>query len=201
MSMKAAVITLTSVRNYGTQLQALATQAKLGEFYDEVEFINYCRPDTYGKGLVSSYAKGNPIRGAAILPTMAVWHYKFGKFQRQYLHLTDKKYETAEDFAQYKQDADIFFTGSDQVWNAGWNDGIIPFLYLSFVRSDKPKVAFSSSFGRNKLSPKEIASCKPYLDQFKEISIREESGKKILTDDFHYDNVTRLVDPLSLIHI
>ncbi len=38
--MKAAVITLHSVSNYGTQLQADATQEKLKEYFDEVTFIN-----------------------------------------------------------------------------------------------------------------------------------------------------------------
>ena len=46
--MKAAVITLHSVSNYGTQLQAYATQEKLKEYFDEVTFIDYRRPDSYG---------------------------------------------------------------------------------------------------------------------------------------------------------
>ena len=50
--MKAAVITMHSVCNYGTQLQAYATQEKLKQYFDEVEFIDYRREDTYGIGLL-----------------------------------------------------------------------------------------------------------------------------------------------------
>jgi uncharacterized UPF0146 family protein len=197
--MKASVITLTSVRNYGTQLQALATQMKLREFYDEVEFINYRRPDTYGRGLFKSYAKGSVLRGAAILPTMALWHFKFNSFQKRNLRLTPETFESERDFDRYSQDADVFFTGSDQVWNSGWNGGIIPPLYLSFIGKGKRKAAFSSSFGRDALSISEVEECKPYLDEFDKISVREKSGEKILSADFQYTNVTQIVDPtLSL---
>ena len=50
--MKAGVITLYNVCNYGTQLQAYATQEKLKEYFEEVEFIQYKRKDTYGLGLL-----------------------------------------------------------------------------------------------------------------------------------------------------
>ena len=50
----AAVITLHQVDNYGTQLQAYATQEKLKQYFDNVVLIDYRRPDTYGKGLVLS---------------------------------------------------------------------------------------------------------------------------------------------------
>ena len=47
--MKAEVITLHSVCNYGTQLQAFATQEKLKEYFDEVEFINYKRSNIWNR--------------------------------------------------------------------------------------------------------------------------------------------------------
>lgn len=49
--MRVEIITLHSVANYGTQLQALATQKKLSEYFDDVEFIDFRRSDTYGIGL------------------------------------------------------------------------------------------------------------------------------------------------------
>ncbi|GEO54543.1 MULTISPECIES: hypothetical protein [Lactiplantibacillus] len=43
--MRVEIITLHSVANYGTQLQALATQKKLSEYFDDVEFIDFRRSD------------------------------------------------------------------------------------------------------------------------------------------------------------
>ena len=83
--MKAAVITLHSVANYGTQLQALATQEKLKEYFDDVIFIDYHRPNTYGLKLLKTFTKGNILKTPVILPTLIYWRYIFGKFQKKYI--------------------------------------------------------------------------------------------------------------------
>ena len=55
--MKISVITLHSVCNYGTQLQALATQEKLKQYFSSVEFVNYRRDNTYGIKLMKTLKK------------------------------------------------------------------------------------------------------------------------------------------------
>ena len=52
--MKISILTQHSVCNYGTQLQLFATQKKFLEYFEEVEFIDYRRPDTYGIGLIKT---------------------------------------------------------------------------------------------------------------------------------------------------
>ncbi len=193
--MKAAVITLHSVCNYGTQLQAYATQEKLKQYFDDVEFIDYRRPDTYGIKLLKTFTKGNILKIPAILPTLIYWKFNFGKFQKKYLKLTRKKYLSLRDFEQFEDIADIYFSGSDQVWNTGWNNGVIPPLYLSFVPDNKPRYAYASSFGTTKLDEKDINDSKKYLDKFKMISVREESGLEILKNQLHIDNAIRILDP------
>ena len=56
-----------------------------------------------------------------------------------------------EDFERYPLKADIFCTGSDQVWNSGWNQGVIPAYYLSFVKDNSVKIAYAASIGKNEL--------------------------------------------------
>ncbi|MBT1162618.1 MULTISPECIES: polysaccharide pyruvyl transferase family protein [Bifidobacterium] len=193
--MKAAVITLHQVDNYGTQLQALATQEKLKEYFDDVTFIDYRRPDTYGKGLLDTFAQGNPVRALAILPTLLRWKSVFGTFRKNNLNLTDKVYYSEADFNDFRDDADVYFSGSDQVWNAGWNGGVIPYFYLSFVPDGKPKYAYASSFGRKTLPDDEVKSSKRYIDRFTEITVREESGVDIVKNQYGFSNVQRVVDP------
>lgn len=86
-------------------------------------------------------------------------------------------------------------TGSDQVWNSKWNNGILPCLYLSFVPNDKYKFAFSASFGQSKLSTEEINKTKPYLEQYNRISVREKEGEAIVKEQYHIENCVHLVDP------
>lgn len=193
--MKTAIITLHSVCNYGTQLQAYATQEKLKQYFENVEFIDYRRPDTYGIKLIKTFTKGNIFKVPLILPTIIYWKKIFGKFQKKYLKLTRKKYLKLEDFNKFEDIADIYFSGSDQVWNTGWNNGIIPPFYLSFVPKDKPKYAYASSFGKSKLDKKEIEETKKYLERYTKISVREESGVDILKNQLNIDNAIRIVDP------
>ena len=193
--MKAAVITLHSVANYGTQLQALATQEKLKQYFDEVIFIDYRRPDTYGKGLLQTFTKGNMLKAPFILPTLFYWKKIFGNFQKEYLNLTKEKYLNDKDFENFNDCADIYFSGSDQVCNTGWNKGVIPFFYLSFVPNNKPKYAYASSFGKDKLSQKEIDKSKKYLKQYSAISVREQSGVDILKNQYKINNAIQIIDP------
>ena len=192
----AAVITLHQVCNYGTQLQAYATQEKLREYFDNVVFIDYRRQDTYGMGLLQSFAKGNPVRALAILPTLLYWKKVFGGFRKQHLKLTDRIYLNESDFDNFPDFADVYISGSDQVWNSGWNGGVIPAFYLSFAPDDKPKYAYASSFGKSNLDELEIAASKSYIDRFDAITVREESGLHILRDQYGYSGPTeRILDP------
>lgn len=193
--MKAAVITLHSVCNYGTQLQAYATQEKLKQYFDDVVFIDYRRPNTYGVELLKTFTKGNLLKVPAILPTLLYWKHIFGGFQKKHLNISDKKYLSTEEFKDFEDIADVYLSGSDQVWNTGWNNGIIPPLYLSFVPDGKPKYSYSSSFGLNKLEEKDIDEIKKYLQKFKRITVREESGLDILNNQLGIKDAMRIVDP------
>lgn len=195
MIMKAAVITLHNVCNYGTQLQVYATQEKLKQYFDDVVFIDYRRPDTYGKKFLDTFIKGNILKIPAILPTLIYWKRIFGGFQKKYIRITAKKYLSEKDFAEFEDCADVYFSGSDQVWNTGWNHGVIPPFYLSFVPEDKAKYAYASSFGKPFLETEDIAASQSYIKRFKKISVREESGIDILQRQYGFENVIRVLDP------
>lgn len=191
----AAVITLHQVDNYGTQLQAYATQEKLKQYFDNVVLIDYRRPDTYGKGLVNSFAKSNPVKALAFLPTYLLWKKVFDGFRSKYLNLTEKTYLSESDFKNFNDFADVYVSGSDQVWNSGWNKGVIPCFYLDFAPDGKPKYAYASSFGRNHLDENEVNQSKKYIDRFDMISVREQSGVDILNNQYGYHNAVQIVDP------
>ena len=192
---KAAVITLHSVCNYGTQLQAYATQEKLKEYFGEVTFINYKRNDTYGLGLLRTFTKGNILKAPIILPTLLCWKFKFGRFQKKYLRLTGETYLKDSDFEHFKDCADVYFVGSDQMWNCGWNKGVIKPYYLHFVPQGKPKYAYASSFGQKQVEERFVEESKDYLQQFNYITVRENSGIDILKKQYGYRNVERILDP------
>lgn len=193
--MKIDIITLHAVQNYGSALQTFATQEIFKQHGCEITIINYVRENVRFKNLLKTWSHGNIIKAVAIFPTILRWRKVFSDFTGNYLDLSDKEYTTEDDFEKYPLEADAYCTGSDQVWNSKWNEGILPCLYLSFVPKKYYKFSFSSSFGQDHLSTDEIKKTKPYLDEYKKISVREDTAVKILDEQYHIKNGIHLVDP------
>lgn len=193
--MKIEIITLHAVQNYGSVLQAYATQEIFRQYGCEVKIINYVRENVRFNNLLNTWSKGNPVKALVMLPTVKRWKTVFGGFCEQYLNLSDKVYTTEEDFQSYPLDADIYCTGSDQVWNSKWNKGILPMLYLSFVPADKFKIAYAASFGQEKLEDSEIEATREYIQQYNYISVREQSAKEIIEKQYGYPTALHVLDP------
>ena len=192
---KVDVITLHAVQNYGSVLQAFATQKLLEQNSCDVTIINYVREDVEYRNLVKKWSNGNPIKAIAIAPTIMKWKKIFGRFTREYLNLSDRVYTTAADFKSYPLQADAYCTGSDQVWNSKWNNGIIPCLYLDFVPETCYKFSFAASFGQDSLSQEEVQTTKPYLQQYARLSVRESSAQQIISEQYQISGSVHLVDP------
>lgn len=90
---------------------------------------------------------------------------------------------------------DKFIVGSDQVWNVSLD--VNDFYFLTFAPTSK-KIAFSVSIGVSKLSDYEKYRLSKRIKSFKEISVREKTGKYIL-EDVGATNVTQLSDPTILL--
>lgn len=193
--MKIDIITLHAVQNYGSVLQAFATQELFRQYGCDITIINYVREDVKYKNLVKKWSNGNLIKALAIIPTICRWKKVFLKFTKEYLNLSTKVYTSEEDFKDYPLDADAYCTGSDQVWNSSWNLGIIPCLYLDFVPEDNYKFSFAASIGQKQLSEEEVKKTKPYLQQYNRISVRESGAKEIFEKQYNFHNVEHIVDP------
>lgn len=192
---KIDLITLQGVQNYGSVLQALATQSLFEELGAKVTVINYVKAPNRWENLSNSWSHGNPIKALAMVPTIHRWKEVFQKFNDDNLHISEKIYTTDTDFEGYSSNADAFCTGSDQVWNSKWNEGVLPPLYLSFAPEGSYKFAFSASFGQQRLSRDEVAQTKDLISQYRHISVREDSAVKILQEQYGYKNAVQTADP------
>ena len=97
---------------------------------------------------------------------------------------------------------DNFVIGSDQVWTVNATRGMRHMFFLSFVRSDKRKIAYAPSFGHNalELTPDEFKQVGSYLKTFNKISVREDVGIDLVKNKFglHAD---RVLDPVFLMEL
>ncbi len=75
---------------------------------------------------------------------------------------------------------DYFITGSDQVWNPSYIYGL-SIYFLTFADKHK-RIAFSPSFGVSVIEPKYKKNYKEWISGMHKLSVREDTGAKIIKD-------------------
>lgn len=188
MMKKITILTLQNVRNYGSVLQALATQALFEDLGWEVDFFNYyranissiwqrCRTWNKNKGIVAKI-----VLPFILIPTFIKLDKTFLNFLKKYLHVQKQRVSTIEDFKAIQLTSDIYCTGSDQTWNSDWNDGILPEMFLEFVPDSVKKISYAASMGKGQLDEWEKAETKRLLQRYSAISVRESTAVDIINE-------------------
>lgn len=207
MRKKVELITLQRVPNYGSVLQAYATQKIIEKYGFECEIINYFPDRMRIKSMLRRIKDKNEkfknslllrtIARIIILPSYFVRFSSFKKFYK-YLNMTNYEYHSNNEIKNNLPIADIYCTGSDQVWNSEWNEGIDKALFLDFVPKNKRKIAYAASFGKSELQKNEIEETKQLLKKYDRISLREKSGVDICKQ-MGFENTINVLDPTLLL--
>ena len=95
------------------------------------------------------------------------------------------------------KDADLFITGSDQIWNP-FCGGFNPMMFLEFA-GDKKRVAYSSSIARTSFPKSVEQRAKTDLAKFSHIAVREQSSVDYLNGILGRQDVQLVVDPTYLL--
>ncbi len=195
--MKASVITLHTVDNYGSVMQTYATQKVLNKLGFDVEFVDYWRKDNLPEYRAEKILEtSSTLQGLKPLWGMNQFTKKMAaglladvlkrrkspmwRFLEKNVNLTHKRYTTFSELQYNPPEADVYITGSDQVWNSIWNQGIDRSYFLDFAPAGKPRIAFSASIGREQLDTEEIPETKRLLEKYSAISVREQSAVELL---------------------
>lgn len=186
--MKICVITLQNVTNYGSVLQTYATQSVLQQMGHQVEFIDYVRSNQTKQHIKKSRKRPNNIFefiksiyrnyiGSLII--LEKKRKAFDEFVKNNIHITPKRYYTVDELRMAPPQADAYCTGSDQMWNSGWNGGIERSYFLDFI-DHKPKFSFSTSIGMDEFPEAEIEETKQLLSRYTFITVREKRAETLL---------------------
>lgn len=189
--MKVAVITRHAVTNYGSLLQAMATQQVIEDLGHSCEIIDYIRKNEHysclEKTLVNNKVNwnNNVIKRLLYLSLRqpeCIWAgKKFEKAQNKYLKTT-KRYTTNEQLKKEKPIADVYVTGSDQVWGPMVDKSYDSAYCLSFTNKEDKKIAYAASFGHTEMTEERKNYYKKWLSKYKNIAVREDSAVEILQD-------------------
>lgn len=199
--MKLGLITIYNVPNFGSALQAYASQYVLEGLGHECKIIQYrypnelqriAKPNLKAKiytmtakfGLVSQQRKSNNLR----------------KFREEKYNFT-RPYNSFEELKRENWDSyDGFVIGSDQVWKTQYTKGE-PAFTLSFVPDGKKRFSVASSFASNHLPEIYVDTFKAELQKFNALSVRESEGIEIITQQLGLNkNVFVCLDPTLLLN-
>ncbi len=179
---KVGIITFHGAHNYGSVLQSYASVVTLrGLGYDPeiINLRNQAQLDAYKilksyKGLLRAFR-------IIIYPWLLSRRNKFEHFINNTLPLSDKEYRSGSEINVEELDYDIYYTGSDQVWNPTCQDFESAY-YLDFVNHARPTVAYAPSMGKgtfDKADKDRIMSLLSYVDY---LSCREATGARLISE-------------------
>ena len=189
--MDVKIISIHAMHNPGSVFQAYALQEYLSAEHN-VKIIDY-RPSYF-------YSEGSKLK---LIVKKILWgrayrsrNEKFVGFVKRNMNLT-AKYESLDSLNSAKLVADVFMTGSDQLWNTDFPCGNDEAFYLSFAKCGK-KISYSTSVGKKIIDDVNLSILKSRLPSFDALSVREKSTSEQLKAILE-KNVAWVCDPVFLL--
>ncbi len=182
--MNVQVITRHTPINYGSLLQAIATQKIFEKVGCDCRIIDYFRSDEEYDEIEKTILKNkkgwntNIFTKALYLtlrvPASKYAGKKFRRMQEQYLKLTPR-YSSNSELRSKIENADYYVTGSDQVWGKVVCGEYDTSYFLDFVKDDNKKIAFASSMGHATKNEQEEKLFVDSIRRYRHVAVREDS--------------------------
>ena len=201
VSKKVKIITIHFGTNHGSVLQTYALSGYLKSIGCDAKVIDYV-PGRYRIWNILRGRKGSRYP----LPVLLAYYpvvvlkcirnrKKFERFLKKNIDLTER-YSKNEELKKSPPEADVYISGSDQVWNNDYNGNSDFSYFLDFAPEQSRRVAYAASFGKEKFDEEYLEKIKPMLQAFGDISVRESDAQKIL-NELEIPS-THVVDPVFL---
>lgn len=200
--MKIGLLTWYKNDNYGSALQAYSLYKVLNKF-GKCDVINYSNSHKPQKNTVFYIGQMQKIYERYIkrtqrkrfLKEIKLRSDKFTNFYCNNFTFTDNCVDY-NDLYNLQNKYDMFICGSDQIWNPKFYSNI---NFLGFIKDSNKIISYAPSIGVNSLlNLKYTDDIKKNLERFKYLSIRENTGKKAITELINRDAVV-CCDPTILI--
>lgn len=198
--MKIGIITFHNSIDYGSILQSWALQKELKLLGEEPIIINYKCVDKLEKDkafILRKDFKENIQEVKNFIYKLNRNRKMYSFMKREYV-LTKKKYKYLEEMESLEKEFPLFICGSDEIWN--YNSTKLDTAYfLNFIRNSKKKVAYGASFAMEEINKSYKFQYKNLLNSIEYISVRENSGKKLIKEIIDRDS-TVVLDPTLLLN-
>lgn len=204
MQRKVGIVTIDDPVNYGNRLQNFAMQEMLKSLGYEPHTIRvlsfrdlyylwpqnkkYCikqylysvRALRYIVYKIKGKRIGEEQANTKNLGINSERSVSFEKFNQTFIQHTDSVIRSEPIEKRFYRNYKYLIAGSDQVWNPTYG---LPkcAMYLRFAPKRK-RIAIAASFGISEIPQEHLKIVKKYLNGMKYISVREESGQKIVKE-------------------
>lgn len=199
--MKIGIVTFFCVPNYGAMLQAYALWKYLEERGHEVEFIDYAFGNTRRIPLWKCFVARRLHNYFDVIRKKLKSYVRFDIVSFSDVFPRTKRLETFAELETIGVRYDAIIVGSDQMWNPLWCSGEnLPVVMLDFAAKGVKRIAYAVSFGTKEWKQEQnAAEAGRLLREFDAISVREESGMKLVQELSGRDDAKWMVDP-TLLH-
>lgn len=180
---RVGIITKHGIFNYGSFMQAYATQRAIEKLGYDVEIIDYQYPNAYHRTKPSfkgrllheiNYLMKNMLPGK---PGKS-WEESYKRCFDQHYKLS-KHFNTHEEIMANPPIYDIYVAGSDQLWRPEFTNGD-PVFFADFAPNGRKRISYASSFGCLNIPEHYKNDYKRMLNALDKISVRERSGCDIV---------------------
>lgn len=202
--MDVKVITRHGPSNYGSLLQSIATQTIINRLGHKCSIIDYQRDDERGLNATKSSVRNKKDWNNSLIKKLVYISLrfpeeynaqcKFDRMRKRFLHLT-KRCNSIDELKQLN--ADVFMTGSDQVWGPVLTQKFDEAYFLTFVKGSK-KIAYAASFGRTEFTDDIVKQYTSMLSSYDGIAVREDSAVELL-NKWHINCLGQVLDPTLLL--
>lgn len=200
---KVSIITILDNFNFGTYLQAFALCKIIESIGHIPELVAYCRPGhsvmaQYKRAITTTY---NPLKLLA-RTYYAIRNIHLRKKDTTIIrkYLTKRKYYSYQELKKNPPIADIYMTGSDQVWNSIYNNGVDKAFYLGYAPKDATLTSYGASIGMNEIPSTEKDEMVKLLSRYNNISVREDLAKDLLISiGVDKNKISHVLDPTLLL--
>lgn len=203
--MKIGIVTITDITNYGNRLQNYAvTHILKNKFGCDVMSLASFEQKPFENRTVSLTIKNYIARQLCIFPTLAEKLFGCSMTRWANFYKWDKKNIPTRKFYEYSclpqnlsDEYNLFFAGSDQIWNYNFSSSKFDDYFLRFADSSK-RNAVSASFGVESIPEEWKQTYIDALSDFAHISVREDAGARIVKELIGRD-VPVLIDPTMML--
>lgn len=202
--MKIGIITIHYGFNFGSALQAYALCYYLNNEVKNIDakLIDYIPPRyRFKRRYLTTNKVNNPLKKVAYLSLVAPQRIKnqriFDGFLKENVPMTHKIFNINE-ARKVTTKYDLLITGSDQVWNSDYNEGVDPMYYLAFAPKSARKISYAASCGKDDYTENEWSSIHQLLKDFHSISLREKSTRDLFLTH-GYKKAVQCLDPVFLL--